>query len=192
MSIKLPYEWKKYTTSKGNEKILLVRIKSDDPIYHRGKIPKGSKIEKIILNTRIDAENMKPLTKTYVRKNNIKGKGIFSDVAKIVPIIGDLASNILSSFGLGKIDEKGEFIGGKFDIKKLIGLRKLFNKQYIMNKIRELTGKSRVTKSIFQGVYDLLHNILNKAETEGGLITFPKNDDGGLLTFPGSGQKKKD
>ena len=70
--IELPYMWRKYQTKTGKIRLMLVRCKSNNLKYHRGKIPKGSKINQDILNTREDAQKTAPIIRSFTRKKKQK------------------------------------------------------------------------------------------------------------------------
>lgn len=180
--IELPYEYRKYITVNDKEKILLVRIKSDDPKYHRGKIPKGSKIKKDIKNTRSDAESSIGVKKRYVRKNmdDISG-GFLGKLINSIPLVGPLFTGI---FGFGDIGS-GYIGGGIFSVEKLKELKKNLTKKtmsflmdkYNINKKKYLTR----TKKLFSDIIN--HAIKNKGNMGFDPSIFIKKFKGGELLY---------
>ena len=188
--ISLPYMWRKYMTLKGKERLMLVRCKSDNLKYHRGKIPKGCKIKQDILNTKEDAMKTQAIVKSFARKKKTQIPKIQQGLVQVpqimqapqviqggflgsLPIIGPILASLFGSgFSIKKFD-KGEH--QKINESDILKIKQILDVDVIQDLLKEnsKTINMKATKANAKKLYSMIMQILNDSMMQGGLIGLP-------------------
>jgi len=167
--ITLPYIYKKYLTKKGKDRILLIRVKSDNPKYHRGRIPRGSKINKDILNSREDAMREKAKIVRYapiktMKKDNKLVAGFPWLASILAPMASDLLTGIIRGRGIETKIIKGQIelpVSFLKEMKKVLTLKNLTD--LIKPKFEIEAGKKNLPRRVPTIALKEVHEVIKEA-----------------------------